>query len=176
MDCAASGRFGAHLRGFSLVELAVAIAVVSVLLYLLLDRVLYMQEMAEKTEVEETVRSINYALRLEAASRMARGSGPSLAPIEKENPVKWLETRPRNYLGEYGQPPEGARPAYWYYHSGERSLVYRPNRGEHLTVGQGKGKHKELRFVVKVDGGKPHPMLQAETDFEWFGEIGVKNR
>ncbi len=84
-------------HGFGLVELAVALAVLSALLYFLLDRVLYMQEVAEKTEVDETVRSINYALSLESASRMARGADPKRLPLEKENPVKWLQTPPRNY-------------------------------------------------------------------------------
>lgn len=164
------GRPARRLRdkscGFSLVELAVAIAVLSALLYFLLDRVLYMQEMAEKTEVEETVRSINYALRLEAASRMARGQEKGRVPLEKENPVKWLQTPPRNYLGELEKPPAHARPAYWYFHSGERQLIYRPNRAEHLMVE--KGKDKELRFVVRTDENLPHPGLFPYFSYAWF--------
>lgn len=153
-------------HGFGLVELAVALAVLSALLYFLLDRVLTMQEMAEKTEVEETVRSINYALRLEAASRMARGPEPKRLPLEKENPIKWLQTPPRNYLGEMEKPPEHARPAYWYFHPGERQLIYRPNRAEHLKI-EG-GKSKELRFIVRAGGDLPQPRLFPHFPYEWF--------
>lgn len=161
-----AGRFGCKLHGFSLVELAVAVAVLAALLYFLLDRVLYMQEMAEKTEVEETVRSINYALRLEAASRLARGTDPKRLPLEKENPVKWLQTPPRNYLGELEKPPEHARPAYWYFHLGERQLIYRPNRTEHLKI-EG-GKSKELRFDVRAGGDLPQPRLFPHFSYAWF--------
>lgn len=160
------GRIHEKPHGFSLVELAVALAVLSGLLYFLLDRVLYMQEMAEKTEVEETVRSINYALRLEAASRLTRGAVQNQVLLEKENPIKWLQTPPRNYLGEMEKPPAHASPAYWYFHPGERQLVYRPNRAEHLTVKGAKG--HELRFIVRVDGDLPHPRLFPYFPYAWF--------
>jgi prepilin-type N-terminal cleavage/methylation domain-containing protein len=96
MPCEVECRVRDKSHGFSLVELALAVAVLAALLYFLLDRVLYMQEMGEKTEVEETIRSINYALRLEAASRLARGPEPHRPPLEKENPIKWLQTPPPN--------------------------------------------------------------------------------
>lgn len=162
---APGGCIGAS-RGFSLIELAVALAVLAGLLYFLLDRVLHMQEVAEKTEVEETVRSIDYALRLEAASRMAREADPKRLPLEKENPIKWLQTPPRNYLGEMEKPPGHARPAFWYFHPGERQLIYRPNRAEHLMVGGKKG--RELRFAVRVDGDLPHPRLLPYFPYAWF--------
>lgn len=159
-------RVGEKSHGFGLVELAVALAVLSALLYFLLDRVLYMQEVAEKTEVDETVRSINYALRLEAASRLARGADPRRVPLEKENPVKWLQTPPRNYLGEMSKVPEHARPAYWYFHPEERQLIYRPNRTEHLKIKGGKS--GELRFAVRADVSQPHPSLLPVLPYDWF--------
>jgi len=153
-------------NGFSMVELAVALAVLAGLLYFLLDRVLYMQEMAENTEVEETVRSINYALRIEAASRLARGPEKGREPLERENPVKWLQTSPRNYLGEMSKVPEHARPAFWYFHPEERQLIYRPNRAGHLRIEGGKG--RELRFAVRADASEPHPRLLPVRPYEWF--------
>ena len=174
MRLAAADRNRRNLRGFSLVELAVAIAVLSALLYFLLDRVLYMQEMAEKVEMEETLRSINYGLRLEAASRLTRGPDPRQVPLEKENPIKWLSTPPRNYLGEYAKVPEGAKPAYWYFHPGARQLIYRPNRAERLTVDSAKG--KELSFDVRADGSTFEPQLAPHSPYVWFGDPAAKNR
>lgn len=161
-------------RGFSLVELAVVIAVVSGLLYFLLDRVLYIQEMAEKTEVEETVRSINYGLRLEAASRLTRSPDPKRIALEKDNPVKWLETMPQKYLGEHEKVPTSAAPAYWYFHPGERQLIYRPKRSEHLRVA-GK-KDKEIRFVVRADKSMAQPSLVPYLPYAWFADDVSGNR
>lgn len=169
---ASAGRLRGH--GFSLVELAVALAVLAVLLYFLLDRVLYMQEMAEKTEVEETIRAINYGLRLEAASRLARGPDPKRLKLEMDNPIKWLNDPPRNYLGEQAKAPEGAKPGYWYFNPGERQLIYRPNRADRLTVEGAKG--KELRFVVHLNGGTSQPRLIPVAPYSWFGERAGVNR
>lgn len=169
-----AGFFREKSHGFSLVELAVSLAVLAGLLYFLLDRVLYMQEMAEKTEVEETVRSINFGLRLEAASRVARGPDPRRLSLEKENPIKWLQTPPRNYLGEFANAPDGARPAYWYFHPHERQLIYRPNRSERLAVEGLKG--KELRFDVRLNGGTSQPRLLPLQPYTWFEERTGENR
>ncbi len=165
MGPARPGRQREGLHGFSLIELAVAITVISVLMYFLLDRVLYMQEVAEKTEVEETVRSINFAIGLEAASRMARGADPKRLPLEKENPIKWLQAPPRRYLGEMEKPPANAKLPYWYFHPGERLFVYRPNRAEHLKV---EGGGNALRFSIRVDGDLPHPKLLPTNPYVWF--------
>jgi general secretion pathway protein G len=161
------GRAG-RLRwsGFSLVELAVAIAVLSGLLYFLLDRVLYMQEVAEKTEVEETVRSINYGLRLEAASRLARGAEAGRVSMEKENPIKWLQSPPRNYLGEYAKAPENAKRGYWFFQPDERQLIYRPNRANQLSVLGTKS--KEIKFVVRTDESLSQPQLEPYAPYAWF--------
>jgi len=166
MKPAGPGRHREALRGFSLVELAVAVAVLAVLLYFLLDRVLYMQEMAEKTEVEETVRSINYALRLEAASRLTRVPDPRRLPLDRENPMTWLQTPPRNYLGELEKPPAHARLPYWYFDSAERQLVYRPNHAENLRV-EGL-KEKELRFVVRTEKNSLEPRLISRFSYAWL--------
>ncbi len=176
MICQVSaGRFREIARGFSLVELAISIVVLAGLLYFLLDRVLYMQEMGEKTEVEETIRSINYGLRLEAASRLARGADPSQMPLEKENPIKWLELPPRNYLGEYAKVPAEAKAAYWYFHPVERQLVYKPNRAERLMVEKGT-EQKELRFIVRADGSLAQPKLVPKSPYAWFGEQAGEKR
>ncbi|MEI7844045.1 MAG: type II secretion system protein, partial [Gallionellaceae bacterium] len=51
--------------GFSLIELIIVIAIVSVLMSVFLDRVWYYQELAEKTAMEETVGAIQSALTMQ---------------------------------------------------------------------------------------------------------------
>ncbi len=157
-------------HGFGLVDLAVAIALLAALLYFLLDRVLYMQEQGEKAEVEETVRSIDFALRLEAASRMARGPDPQRPSLEMENPVKWLQSPPRHYLGEFKNPPVQTVTPCWYFDSTARQLVYRPNRADHLRIEGEAGENgkKELRFAVDADNGSASPRLMSRLSYAWF--------
>jgi len=164
--CAATGRCRPAWHGFSLVEMAVAVAALAALLYFLLDRVLYMQERGEKADVEETVRTIDYALRLEAASRLARGPESKRPPLEQENPVKWLQTPPRNYLGEFDKPPAKDKAPCWYFDSAGRQLAYRPNRAEHLRI-DGR-QDRELRFAVGNDGSTPFPRLISRISYTWF--------
>ena len=165
---------GVALRGFGLVDLAVALAVLAILLYFLLDRVLYMQEVAEKTEVEETVRSINYGLRLEAASRLARGPDPGRLALEKDNPVKWLNAPPRNYIGEHEKAPAHAKPGYWYYQLQSRQLIYRPNRAERLKV-EGL-KEEVIRFEVRRSAGSNQVRLVPYQPYAWFDDRVEANR
>lgn len=157
-------------RGFSLVELAVALAALAALLYFLLDRVLYMQEQGEKADVEETVRSIDFALRLEAASRLARGPDPKRPSLEMENPVKWLQSPPRHYLGEFKIPPAQAVTPCWYFDTVARQLAYRPNRADHLRI-EGEARKdgkKELRFAVDAGDGSASPRLMSRFSYAWF--------
>ena len=117
--------------------------------------------------MEETVRTIDYALRLEAASRLARGAEAGRPPLEDENPVKWLKPPPRNYLGEMQRPPAHARPAYWYYDRAARQLVYRPNLTAHLKVAGRDA--QELRFVVRRgDDAALEPRLVPRLPYAWF--------
>jgi len=146
--------------GFGLLELVVAIAAISILMYVLLDRIAWVQEMAEKTESEETVRSIETALRLEAASRVARGGAPD--DLLLENPVRWLQSPPRNYLGELAADPRECRPACWYYLTRPRLLVYRPGRADHLTGA------RELRFRVVAEPGSGGLRLVPVRAYRWF--------
>lgn len=170
MPAAAAVRLRQKTHGFGLIDLAVAIALLTALLYFLLDRVLYMQEQGEKAEVEETLRSIDYALRLEAASRMARGPDPQRLPLDRENPVKWLQSPPRHYLGEFKNPPIQAVTPCWYFDSTARQLAYRPNRADHLRIEgeERKGRKKELRFIVDGDNGSASPRLMSRFSYAWF--------
>lgn len=166
MESVARRRWRDKSHGFGLVDLAVALALLAALLYFLLDRLLTMQEMAEKPRWKRRcVRSTTPCAWRPPADWHTGGDTRRLL-LEKENPIKWLQAPPRNYLGETSTPPAHAKPAYWFYRPQERELVYRPNRAEHLKI-EG-GKNSELRFAVRADAKQPQPGLMPVLPYEWF--------
>jgi prepilin-type N-terminal cleavage/methylation domain-containing protein len=132
--------------GFTLVELAVAIAVIAVAAALLLNRLAYHQEMAEKAAMEAVVRAVKTGLQLRLADLIATHRQGQAAALEIEDPMRWLEARPDNYGGVYGA---GAERGKWYFDAGRRHLVYVVNAGDRLEIATGAAA-KELRFQARL--------------------------
>ena len=132
--------------GFTLVELAVAIVVIAVAVTLLLNRLSYHQEMAEKAAMESVVKGVKTGLQVRLAELIATQRQGQAALLEAEDPMQWLEARPENYGGIYGADME---PGKWYFDGGRRHLVYIVNSGDRLEIGGG-GPDREIRFQVRL--------------------------
>src|SRR5437899_1843983 len=85
--------------GFSLIEFVVVVVVVSIISAILLDRVKFYQEHAEKTTMEATAAAIQAGLHLRMAGYLASGRDRDIAKLADENPMNWLARRPDNYAG-----------------------------------------------------------------------------
>jgi prepilin-type N-terminal cleavage/methylation domain-containing protein len=133
-------------RGFSLFELVVAIIVASVLATVLLNRLAYYQELAEKAAMESTLRTIKTGLQIRLAELIVTNRQGQAAEIEIEDPVRWMDDKPPNYRGAYRAPAE---PGSWYFDATERQLVYLVRTGDRLILGTGDG-GKQLRFRAKL--------------------------
>jgi general secretion pathway protein G len=161
-------------RGVTLLEVAVMFAVIGVLGFFLLEGAAYMQEVSEKTAEEQQAAAFEQGVQLEAASRMAGGRENEIPLLARDNPVQWLESKPQNYLGEFGDgPPKGVKRGTWYYDASRRHLVYLVNRGEHFRPGA--GGEMEIRLRVVVD--PPQRMgsravarvsLHPSEEYAWF--------
>lgn len=122
---------------------------VSVLGYVVADRLLAYRAAAEKVAVEQTVGSLQSALTLQFSGAVLRGG--DLEALGRENPVRWLARRPDNYLGEYYDPKPGeAEPGNWYFDLMDRQLVYVV---KFRARGAGAGPEQRLRFRVRLVGG-----------------------
>ena len=132
--------------GFTLVELAVSIAVIAVAAALLLNRLGYHQEMAEKAAMEAVARAVKTGLQLRLADLIATHRQGEAAALEVENPMRWLAARPDNYDGIYSA---GAERGKWYFDPGRRHLVYVVNAGDRLEIGTG-SEAKEIRFQARL--------------------------
>jgi prepilin-type N-terminal cleavage/methylation domain-containing protein len=139
-------RRGRGSPGFTLVELAVAVAVIAVAVALLLNRLAYHQEMAEKAAMESVVRTVKTGLQLRLAELIATHRQGQAAVLEIEDPMRWLDARPDNYEGFYSGTPERGK---WYFDPGKRHLVYIVNAGNRLEI-DAVGAAGEIRFQARL--------------------------
>jgi general secretion pathway protein G len=118
-------------RGFTLVELAVAISIIAVLATVLLDRFVFYKEMAEKAAMESMVRIIKTGLQIRLAELIIGNRQAQTAALEADDPMQWLDPKPANYGGAYGEPLQRGT---WYFDTPERQLVYVVITGDRLQV------------------------------------------
>ena len=87
--------------GATLLEFAVTASVLGILAFVLLDRMTYYQERAEKANMEYTVATVKTALLVEFSTLMVEGRMQESPALLLRNPMDWLVPKPANYLGEF---------------------------------------------------------------------------
>ena len=136
-------------RGLTAVELIVALSIVLVFAGVLLERMLFYQEAAEKARMELEVTALKVALQVRIGTQLTEQRPVDYAALARENPVRWLDAPMSGYRGEPG--PEEARllqGSAWYFDTQAREIVYLPRLDRHLTA-EGSGR-KRVRFRVQV--------------------------
>lgn len=133
-------------QGFSLLELAVVVVALSVLLGVLLERLAFYQEMAERARFESTLQAYKTGLQIRLAELIIGRREGEARRLEDENPTQWLSEKPTDYGGTYPARPE---PGAWYFDVATRELVYVANAARRLDAESRDGQ-KQLRFRVKV--------------------------
>lgn len=138
-------------RGFTLIELIIVISIVAVLAGLFLSRIPYYQEQAEKATMEQVAGALQSALVLRYGALMVRGATneKELSALTNDNPMNWLQQKPRNYAGEYFDPtPKAVAPGNWLFDLKSRDLIYVVDHGEYFAPD--KDGKKWIRFHVKL--------------------------
>jgi len=135
--------------GFTLIELIVVVCVVALMATLLLSRVLFYQEEAEKVAVEQMLGTLRSALHLQIANLLVNGKDADIAHLADQNPMDWLAEKPKNYVGEYYTPkPDVVAAGNWYFDLQTKNLVYLVSSDGHLHTAVGEG--DKLRFRAKL--------------------------
>jgi prepilin-type N-terminal cleavage/methylation domain-containing protein len=119
-------------RGFSLFELVAAITIVVICAGVLLQRVLYLQEVAERTAMDMTIANLRTGLRYKTGDLLIRDKVSEIATLADENPVNWLQNPPDNYLGEFDFSPDTELRGNWYFDKTRHELVYTINNRRHF--------------------------------------------
>ena len=149
-----------HSKGFSLYELLIVISIVAVLAGLIFDRSLYYLEQAEKTAMEQVAGAMQSALTLQYGQLVTRGKPSDAAVLARDNPMNWMQKKPRNFAGEFYEPtPQSAEPGNWLFDLKTRDMVYLPRRTGHFRPGKD-GKNWIRFHVVTQHEPSRLPSLQ----------------
>ncbi len=121
-------------KGFTLIELMVVISMVAVLASVLLDRVWFYQEQAEKAAMEQVAGALQSALILQYGRLLNNGREAEVKSLSLENPIRWLMKQPPNYVGEFFAPTPGAiSPGNWAFDLKNRELIYVPSHEDYFV-------------------------------------------
>lgn len=158
------------LRGYAGLRLPtiVGVAILASLIVVLVERLLYYQEYAEKTVTELTITNMRTGLNLRKAELMMASALGSPAGDLGDNPMGWLPAPDSNYSGEFaGQAPDEAGDGIWYFDRGARELAYRPNLARHFVPGP--DGHAEVRVKVQRRPPPPDPAAPVANRASWEG-------
>lgn len=131
------------------------------------------QELAEMTVVEATVRNISSGLNYAIAEDIIHGEMRRLPELAGTNPAHWLLYPPPGYIGEFASAPESVPRGAWYFDMSSRALCYRPKIDAHLTIAGG-GHRLCWRIIslgdYRATEGVGSIKIVALHHYRWFGE------
>ncbi|QAU34271.1 type II secretion system protein [Janthinobacterium sp. 17J80-10] len=169
-------------RGFSRLELMVVVLVFGILAAVLLERLRFYQEMAEKARMEYTVSRIKSGLRLRMAGLLVAGRAQEYSTLAKQNPIEWLDDKQENYAGEFAsEKGQHALPGTWNFDRTDRMLVYSVQHGAHFQPDSTGRKQVRLKVITirNTDGGVPNVVANEPSDsvavefveaYRWFSQ------
>jgi len=143
-----------RMRGFTLLELVVVIAIIAMLSTLALERLWAIQVKAERAAMESVIGAIQSALGMQVAESLLAGDRTRLDTLAGNNPMERLSEVPNNYAGALADAAE-VRGGQWYFDLRERVLVYRAYNVANFRGGA--ADPALARFAVRLDIEAPRP-------------------
>jgi general secretion pathway protein G len=157
-------------RGFSLIELVVALALIAVLGGVLLERTVYYQEIAEKANMEGVAADLRSSVNLRVGELMLANRLTELDALASENPFDLLVRKPQNYLGVLDGPSsEQVAPGNWYFDKKSKEVVYSVDLGRYFVPDEGGSKRVAWHVVLVKGAAKPEwARLELTRPYKWF--------
>jgi general secretion pathway protein G len=159
-----------------MLELAVSIALISVFAGLLLERLLYYQEAAEKAVMELEANKLKLALQVHIGDLIARNRALNYPQMARENPIAWLDRPPVGYQGEFDRDVSTELPkGSWFFDRSNAEVVYLVKLDRNLHGGS--GARARVRWRIKLvrpegpaakDGTVMGMQLVPVEPYRWF--------
>ena len=138
-----------HGSGFSLLELVVVIAIISVLLAVAIVKLWPLQVEAERVAMEQVLGSLRSALGIKVADYFVRNDVAGVRSLTDTNPMDRLSELPKNYLGALdGANPGSIEGGSWYFDIPGKTLVYQVRNQDYFRGGA--GSPARARFTIRV--------------------------
>jgi len=123
-------------NGFSLMEMAVVLVIVSILLWVIGTRFFQIQMYAEQAATEQVLGALQRTLGTKVAEYYVKGETKRIETLEASNPMDFLAQVPKTYLGALRQPKPGTvQGGHWYFDAGKRILVYHVRNADQVEGG-----------------------------------------
>jgi prepilin-type N-terminal cleavage/methylation domain-containing protein len=136
-------------RGFSLLELVVVIAIISLLMVVAIQRLMAMRVDAERVAMEVVLGALRSAIGIRVAESIVKHDMAALRALDGSNPMDRLSEVPKNYLGELDNPnPAALENGNWYFDRSSRALVYLPQHAGYFAGGL--PEPPRARFAIKL--------------------------
>jgi general secretion pathway protein G len=169
-------------RGAGILQFSFAMVLVGVLMVILLDRVDFYRELAEKTAMEQLAREMGWALRLRAAELMLANRNDEIGRLDGANPVDATEMQLANYAGTGTSAQEAnVSGGHWYFNNQTRELVYFPQLTSTFVKEAGARPRIAWRAMVVQQatqvGGRPRPVwvrFELTKPYRWFEQHAQK--
>ena len=167
-----------HDRGFTFLELAVVITIISVLAVFALDRYYRLLVDVERTAMTHDLGVMRSAISLQVAGHFVAGDMAGLEGLVNSNPMELLAEKPDNYLGViHHERLEGLAPGNWFFEASTGTLLYMVRNDLYFETSL--GKPKRARFMIqavsseKLQGGAKQTYLsglklQALEPYRWL--------
>ena len=160
-------------RGFSLLELVVALTIGAVLVGVFLDRALFYREQAEKSAMERVALDLRSSVNLRVAELVLVGRFAELVPLAAQNPMDLMAGKPSNYLGVLtGARVQEVVTGNWYFDETSKEVVYFVDSGRYLAPDdQGRMRVAWRVKLVQGVGGAAAPQwarLELVQPYRWF--------
>ena len=137
-------------KGFTLIELVIVITLIVFLMGIFMNRIVFYQEQAEKVAMEQVAGAIQSALIMQYGQVLTRGKPTDVAALVTDNPMNWLQKKPRNYSGEFYEPtPLSVNSGNWVFDLKSRDLIYVLRSADYFKPG--KDGKKWIRFHAALD-------------------------
>ncbi len=119
------GKKGLSQRGFTLLELAVVVSIISILAVFALNRYYKLLVDVERNTMVYNLGAMRSAIGMQFVDHYVRGDMVGLKQLIGSNPMELLAEKPVNYLGVV-LPSQQAdiEPGNWYFDPAAQALVY----------------------------------------------------